>query len=102
MEGAAELARPVGAPAAKSVDCSSSGEDLAAVRDTARDQEFIATMQRDAISVDEQRVTALDDNHVFIVRVHVRRRLSGLAASPKRHLATVEAVENIAFHPGVA
>ena len=63
----------IGAMAAEGVDGSGSGYAFAAVRDAARDEILFACAYGNFLAVDDQRVTALHDQHVFVVVVDVLR-----------------------------
>src|SRR5579864_4510375 len=49
------------------------------------------------MAVDDQRITALHDHHVFIVIVHVLGRFRISHTSPECHLHAVEAIKDVAF-----
>jgi hypothetical protein len=82
--------------AAKGVDRSGSRHDLAA----ARNKIFLAGVPCDSMAVDRQRVAAFDDQHVFVVVMGVWSARGCLPAGPKRHLASVGAVLNVALDAG--
>lgn len=80
------------------MDRSCADNDLAAVRNTARNQALITTFEPDSPSIHHQRVAALDPDNVLIGVVNMGSRPSSLAASPERHQAAVDTVENLANH----
>jgi|ERR1035438_5547158 hypothetical protein len=86
-----------GAVAAEGVNGSGSSDDLARVLNASRDEKFLAGFQGDAVSIDDQRVAALHDHHVFVVIVGVNGGISCLTAGPKSHLTAVHAIEHVAF-----
>jgi hypothetical protein len=85
--------------AAKGVDRSGSRHDLAAVLHAARNKIFLAGVPCDSMAVDRQRV-AFDDQHVFVIVMGVWSARGCLPAGPKRHLAAVGAVLNVALDAG--
>jgi hypothetical protein len=86
--------------AAECVDGPRSSRDFTAVHHAARDYEFFARIHRNAFPINDQGVTSLDNDHVFVEIVDVRRRGCGFVACPKRHLAGVGSVEDVTFDPG--
>jgi hypothetical protein len=61
------------------------------------DEVFLAGDYGDPLSVDDQRIATLYNDHVFIEIVGVCRGRSGLMAGPKRHLAPVRSIEYKTF-----
>ena len=75
--------------AAEGVNRPGSGHDLTSMEDAARDDVFLASLDRNSLSTDQERVAALDYEHVLVEVVRVRSGDGGLAGGPKRHLASV-------------
>ena len=75
-----------------------SGSDLTAVRSSSRNKVLIAGVKGNALPINNQRVASLHDNHVFVAIMHVRSRWRSLTARPKRHLAPVSTIEDVAFN----
>src|SRR5262245_30193179 len=81
---------------------SGSGSNLAAVRCSLGDEVLVASVQCNALAIDNQRVTSLHNDHVLVVIMDVGSRWRGLTTSPKCHLDTVSPVENVSLDSGVA
>ena len=60
--------------AAECVDRSRSSQNLSTVRQSARDDAFLPGVQRNPIAIDDQGIAAFDNDHVFVVVVHMLRR----------------------------
>jgi hypothetical protein len=59
--------------ASKGMDGSCFGRDLAGVRDSARDHKFVSCPKQNSLVIDNQRVAALDNDHILVVIVHMLR-----------------------------
>ncbi len=81
--------------AAKCVDRSGPGKNFAAVLDAAWNEIFFSGLHRNPLPIDDQGIAALHNDHVFVVIVDMRRRYRIFTAAPKRHLASVSAVEDV-------
>ena len=89
---------PVGSMPAKCMDCSGPSKNFTAVPNSAWNQNFLSGLHRHPLIVDDQGVAAFDDDHIFVLGVDMSRRCCCLPAAPKRHLAPVLAVEDIALN----
>jgi hypothetical protein len=58
--------RPVNPMASECMDRSGPSHNFTTVRDAARDQVFLLSFHRNPISVDDQRIAAVHNYHVFI------------------------------------
>jgi hypothetical protein len=56
----------------KGVNCPGSGDNFTGVMDAAGDEILFSPSQWNALAIDEQGVTALNDDHVFVVIVNMR------------------------------
>jgi hypothetical protein len=54
--------------------------------------------RRDSLTINDRRVAASHNDHVFVVVAYMRCGNHRLAASPKRHLADVGPVKDVTFH----
>src|SRR5579884_385135 len=70
------------------------------MRDAPRNDELLTGMKLDLLSANHKRVATLDNDHVFVELVHVRRGNCRFVTSPERHLAPVRSVEKVTFHSG--
>jgi len=59
---------------------------------------FLTGVQRNSLTLNDQGVTALYHDHVFVVVVSMFRGWCCFAADPKRHLASVRSVKYITFN----
>lgn len=91
------LAGPVRPVSAKSVDGPGPGQDFAGVRNAARYHVLLSCLHRYALPIHEQRVAALDHQHIFVVVVDVLRGRRRFLACPERHLAAVGSVEYVSL-----
>jgi hypothetical protein len=57
---------------AEGVNCSGSSDSFAAVMDAASDEVLLSSLQWNALAINDQGVTALSDDHVFVVIVNMR------------------------------
>ena len=85
------------AVAAEDMYSSGSSNNLAAVRHSPRDEIFVSGVQRNAPPIDNQGVASLHHDHVFVVVMSMRSGWRCLTALPKRHLAPVSSVEDVAL-----
>jgi hypothetical protein len=76
------------------MDGSGPGKNFAAVWYAAWNEIFLSSPYRNPLSIDDQRIAALYDEHVFVVFVDMSRGCRGFTTGPKRHLAPVSAVED--------
>src|SRR5579864_3357461 len=91
---------PVGAAPAKRVDGPGPSLHFAAVQRAAGNEALLSRPDRGSPVADNQRVAALNDNHVFVEVVHMRRRGRGLGARPECHLAPIQSIKHIPFDTG--
>jgi len=89
---------PVGSMPAKCMDCSGPSKNFTAVPNSAWNQNFLSGLHRHPLIVDDQGVAAFDDDHILVVGVDMGRRRRSLSAGPKRHLASVCAIEDITLN----
>jgi hypothetical protein len=61
---------------------------------------FFSRSNGNSLSIDDQRVATLYDDHVFIVLAGLSSRRRCLVTLPKGHLASIRAVIYVAFHAG--
>ncbi len=87
----------IGPVTTKSVNGSASRDNLAAMFYTACNEILISAVQGDALPVDDKRIAAFEDNHIFVVVVNVRSGLRCFAASPESHLVPVNSIEDETF-----
>jgi hypothetical protein len=59
---------------------------------------FLSGLYRNPLPIDDQGITALHHEHIFVVSVDMLCGCCSFTAGPKRHLASVSAVENITFN----
>lgn len=85
---------------AEGMDGARAGDNLAAMRKTARDEVFLPDLQRYVSLAEDQRMAALDDDHILVEVVHVRGGMGSFVTGPKRHLGPVRSVINVAFNTG--
>ena len=72
--------------ASECVDRSGPSDDLTPVRDAARDDVFLPSFYLNPLPVDDQRIAALYNYHVFVVIVDMFRRGRSLSTFPKTPL----------------
>jgi hypothetical protein len=89
---------PLGPVTSKCVDCSGSSQNFTLVRHATRDEIFFSGPDRNPLTIDDQGVTALHNDHVFVVIVGVGSGCSGLTAGPKCHLASICSIEDKALY----
>ena len=82
------------------VDSSRSSEHFATVRYAPWNEIFFARIYRNPHSIDDERIATLHDKHVFVIIMHVLVRCRIFGARPKRHLASIFPIEDIAFNTG--
>jgi hypothetical protein len=83
--------------AAKGMDGSGPRQNFATVEHATRYEVFLPGPHRDPLSVDDQGITALHHDHVFVIGVDVCRGCSRFTAGPKRHLTPVRSIEHVTF-----
>ena len=88
----------IGSVAAKCVDRSGPSKNFAAMRHAAPDEVFLPGIHWNPLSIDDQGIAALDNDHVLVVIVGVCRGYCSFTACPKCHLAPVRSVEDITLH----
>src|SRR5262249_55221496 len=82
------------------MNCPRSCYHLAAVRHTARNQVLLTSLDGDALSINQQCVATLHNQHVLIKLMDMLCVGCGLRASPKRHLTFIDSVDDISFDTG--
>ncbi len=82
-------------------ELSCSSQNFTAVQHTPWDEIFLSGPYRNSLPVDNPRIAALLNDHVFVVIVSMGRRCRGFMASPEGHLAPIYPIEYITLHPGV-
>src|SRR5215468_5775123 len=75
------------------MDGSCSRQNLATMRHTARNHVLLASFDRDALSVNQQRIATLHNQHVLIEFMDMLCGRCGLSTSPKRPLAMISSLE---------
>src|ERR1017187_1098658 len=85
--------------AAESVYRPSSSHNLATVPHPTRNEVFISSVKWNLLSVNNQGVASLHYDHVFVVIMGMRSGWRCLTARPRRHLAPVSSVEDVALDP---
>lgn len=85
------------AVAAEGMYSSGSCNNLATMRHSPRDQIFVSGVKRNVPPIDNQGVASLHYDHVFVVFMSMHGGWRCLTTVPKRHLAPVSSVEDIAF-----
>ncbi len=86
--------------AAKRVYCPCSGENFSGVGNPPRDEVFLASTYRNSFSIDKQRIATLNNEQVLVEFVDVGSGECRLVTCPKRHLAALRAIEDIALNSG--
>lgn len=71
--------------------------NFATMRHSPRDEIFVSGVQRNAPPIDNQDVASLHYDHVFVVVMSMRGGWRCLTTLPKRHLAPVSPVEDVAL-----
>jgi hypothetical protein len=79
------------------VDGAGAGEGFAAVPLAFGDEVLFASVNGNTPPIDDEGVAALDDEHVFVEVVNVRRGDGRFAAGPEGHLRAVGSVEDVAL-----
>jgi hypothetical protein len=85
------------AVAAEGMDSSSPSNHFATVRHSPRDEIFVSDVQRNAPPIDNQGVASLHYDYVFVVVMSMRGGWRCLTTPPKRHLAPVSSIEDVAL-----
>lgn len=80
------------------MDRSGPGNNFAAVRHAAWNEIFLSGLHLNLFSIDNQRIAALHNEHIFVVNVDMWRRCRSFTAGPIRHLASISAVEDITLN----
>ena len=83
--------------AAEDVDRSGSSFDFATMRYTLRNKVLFSRPDENSLSVDDHRIAALHNDHVFVKVVDMFRRRGVLAACPERHLAPIASIKYVTF-----
>jgi hypothetical protein len=86
--------------ASECVDRSGSSFYLTTMRHAARDEVFLTCLHRNPFSVNDQRVAALHNHHVFVVVMDMFRGGCSLTAGPECHLTFVDPIEHVTLNPG--
>src|SRR5207249_35209 len=79
----------------KCVDGSGLGQNFATVQYAPWDEVLLSGLQWNPLPVDDQGIAALNNDHVFVVIMHVHRGGRSFPAGPKRHLAPVCPIEYV-------
>ena len=85
---------PLDTVTAKCMDCSGSSQNFTPMRHATRDEIFFSGPHRNSLALDDQGITTLHNDHVFVVIVGMWRGSCGLTAGPKCHLASVCSIED--------
>src|SRR5437016_4037273 len=80
---------------AESMDGSGPGNNFSGVRCATWNEVLLSSADRNPLSTNDQGVTTLHNQHVFVVFMNVDGRGSSFAACPKCHLASVHAIESV-------
>lgn len=72
---------------------------FAAMRDSFWKEVFLFRFQANALALDKQGVTTLNNDHTLIVVMNMFGRRSSFSADPESHLAPVRTVKHVAFNP---
>jgi hypothetical protein len=86
--------------ASECVDRSGPSRNLTTMRHTARDEVLLACLHRNPFPVNDQRVTALHNHHIFVLVMDMFHGGRGFTASPERHLASVGSIEYVTLGAG--
>src|SRR5215470_6466494 len=100
QHAASDVRLAISAMTSEGMNCPRSCYYLAAVRHTARNQSFLTSLDGDALSINQQCVASLHNQHVLIKFMDMLCGSCGLSASPKCHLAFVGSIEDISFDTG--
>src|SRR5215470_18943354 len=90
---------PFGTSAAEGMDRPGASHRFTAMPDPLRDEVLLTSSDGDPFAINDQRITALHNDKVFIVVMDMRRGYRGLVAGPECHLTPIHSVKNIALHP---
>ncbi len=82
------------------MDSSRSSDYFTAMCYATRNEVFLTCIYWNTPSVDDESIATLHDKHVFVALMHMLCRRRVLGASPKRHLASIDPVEDITFDTG--
>jgi len=97
---ASDVRLPISPMTSERMDRPCSRYHLAAVRHTTRNKVLVASFDRDAPSINQQRIATLHNQHVLIEFMDMLSGRCGLSASPKCHLTLIGTVKNIPFNTG--
>lgn len=86
---------PVSPMAPECMDGSSTRYNFTTVRYAARDEVFFSGFQGNPVSVEDQRVATLHNDHIFVVIVDMLRRGPCFRTRPERHLASIDPIEHV-------
>lgn len=86
--------------AAERVNCPCSGENFSGVGNPPRDEVFLASTYRNSFPIDNQSVAALHNEQVLVKFVDVGSGGCRRLTCPKRYLASLRTIEDIALNSG--
>ena len=86
--------------ASEGVNRSGPSHNFTTVPLTLRDEVFLSSHYGSPRPVDDQRVAALDNDHVLVICVYMFRGGSVLSTRPERHLASIGSIEDVALDAG--
>src|SRR5260370_16892794 len=86
---------PLGASSAESMNSSRAGNGFAAMPASSWYEVFLSSAEWSLLVVNDQHITALHYDHVFVEIMHMRSGACGLMTGPQSHLPTVSAIEHI-------
>ena len=84
--------------ATEGVDGPCTGDPFTRVRNSGWNKMFLPRFYWNANSIDDQRIASLNHSPVLVIVMNLRRGRRGLVADPKRHLASVRPIVNVALH----
>src|SRR5271155_2504119 len=76
---------------------SRAGKGFAAMPASSWYEIFLPSPDGNSLVVNDQRITALHNDHVFVEIVHMRLRACSFMTGPESHLTAVRAIEKISF-----
>jgi hypothetical protein len=88
----------ISAVAAEGVNRPRSGDYFTTVPYTPCNEILLARPYWNPLALDEERVAALHNQHVFVILMHMLVGHRVFGASPKRHLASVFSIEDVTFN----
>jgi hypothetical protein len=79
------------------MDGSCTGDGLTAVPGPFGNEMLFSGSDRKALTVNNHRIAALENDEVFVIVVHMWSRHGGFTTGPKRHLASVRSIKDVPF-----